>query len=76
MRFIAAAVLSTALLVSSVHADAQEVLKDAGSSASSAATEVSSSVSSVVESATSSVELPTFTVSGHAPPSSTFCSYI
>ncbi len=64
MRFTAAAaVLSTALLAGSVHADAQSVLKDASSSVSSAASEASASGSSLVESATSGPVLPTFTVS-------------
>jgi hypothetical protein len=64
MRFtVATAVLSTALLAGSVHADAQSVLSDASSSASSLATEASSSASSLVESVTSAPELPTFTVS-------------
>lgn len=63
MRFNAAAVLSTALLAGSVHADAQSVLKDASASASNVVAEASSSASSLVESATSGPELPTFTVS-------------
>jgi hypothetical protein len=64
MRFTAAAaVFSTALLAGSVQADAQSVLKDAGSSVSSVASEASASGSSLVESAISGPVLPTFTVS-------------
>lgn len=64
MRFNAAAtaVFSTALLASSVNADAQSVLSDASVAAESVIADASSTVSSAVESATTGPELPTFTV--------------
>lgn len=59
----AAAVLSTALLVGCVSADAQSVLADAGSDAPSAVNDASDGASSGAEPASSAPVLPTFTVS-------------